>query len=81
MQTEGTPLLMMIGEKAMAKEILRLVKNSSDIDERLTLYMLAIPEEDKTSTEMYLKAVVEKASIEQQSAESAENQLSCVNEQ
>ena len=55
-------------ERAMAKEILTLVAKSSDIDERLTLYMLAIPEEDKTSTEMYLKTVVEKASIEQQGA-------------
>ena len=72
MQTERKPLKMMIGERAMAKEILRLVGKSSDIDERLTLYMLAIPDEGKISTEMYLKAVVEKASIEHRAAESAE---------
>jgi len=48
-------------ERAMAKEILALVAKSKDIDERLTLYMLAIPEEDKNSTELYLKSVVEKA--------------------
>ena len=50
-----------IREKAMAKEVLRLVEKSSDINERLTLYMLAIPEGEKTSTEKYLKTVVEKA--------------------
>jgi len=55
-------LIKMIGKQAMAKEILRLVKKSSDIDERLILYVLAMPDEDKISTEMYLKAVVEKAS-------------------
>ena len=53
-----------IREKAMAKEVLRLVEKSSDINERLTLYMLAIPEEDKISTETYLKTVVEKASMQ-----------------
>ena len=74
MQTERKPLKMMIGERAMAKEILRLVEKSSDIDERLTLYVLAIPEGDKVSTEMYLKAVVEKGA-----AESAENQQTPAN--
>ncbi len=64
MQTERTPLKIMIKERAMAKEILRLVGESSDIDERLTLYMLAIPDADKISTEMYLKAVVEKGAAE-----------------
>jgi hypothetical protein len=53
-----------IREKAMAKEVLRLVENSQDINERLTLYMLAIPEGDKISTETYLKTVVEKASMQ-----------------
>jgi len=44
----------------------------------LILYLLAIPEEDKISTEMYLKAVVEKALIEQQAAQIDDNQCSHV---
>ena len=55
-------LRQIIGSVAMAKELLELIRKTNDRDERMILYCLAIPEEDKPATEMYLKAVVERAS-------------------
>jgi len=55
-------LRQIIGSVAMAKELLELIRKTDDRDERMILYCLAIPEEDKPATEMYLKAVVERAS-------------------
>jgi len=54
-------LRQIIGDKNMAKALLELIKKSDQVDERMILYCLAIPDADKPATEMYLKAVVERA--------------------
>ncbi len=72
---------MKIRERAMAKEVFRLAENSSDIDERLILYLSGIPIRAKTSTEIYLKEIVEKASIEQQGRQRQQERRSQVAEQ
>ena len=72
---------MKIRERAMAREILTMVKETSNIDERLFLLLAGIPIREKFSTEIYLKKLVEKASIEQQGRKRSQVQQSCVNEQ